>query len=212
MALAHGYGQSVYNNGKMYNTFGIETLNNAYQQMSLVSTPSFTYNYTQFTEKMLTEMPTHEWQELKKVTSQFVDNLSGAWQQLKNAGVTEMLESFKAKRSHKPKMVSKKVATDRNAGRLMRKAANVLEDKRWTRGTQVDQTGAMCILGALHYALCGNPKPRNDNALVIKTNVLFTKWHGKPIPVYNDDVARNKDEIVQIMRKFADEFDPQRSV
>lgn len=107
------------------------------------------------------------------------------------------------------RVVSRKEAKERNAARLMRKAAQVLKDKDWTRHTQLGANGEMCILGALNYAYCGNARPKNRNALVELTNNMFVRWNGLNIPVFNDNHAKDKQEILETMLKFSNEFDPQ---
>jgi|SRR5882757_8183673 len=98
---------------------------------------------------------------------------------------------------------------DRDAGRLMRRAAEVLNDKDWTRGKLVGPDGSMCMIGVLNYTICGNPHPRESIALVNQTQRLFQKWHGMSIISFNDDLKRTKEEALEIMSKFADEFDAQ---
>lgn len=110
----------------------------------------------------------------------------------------------------KHKMVSQKEAKDRNAGRLMRKAAEVLKDRNWVRNTQGSAEIGMCILGALNFAYCGNAQPKqHTNALVTLTNQKFCKWFGRSIPNFNDHMAKDKAEVIETMLKFANEFDPQ---
>jgi len=102
-----------------------------------------------------------------------------------------------------------KSATERNAARLMRKAAKVMQDKEWIRRVQLGDNGEMCILGALNYTYCGNAKPLRHNPLVIVANNTFTNWYGESIPMFNDKVAKDKQEIIDTMLKFANEYDPQ---
>ncbi|SRR6266487_2563852 len=110
----------------------------------------------------------------------------------------------------KYRVVSRKEANERNAGRLMRKAAAILKDRGWVKHTQLSLGGKMCMIGALHFAYCGNATPRSQNHLVSLADNIFAQWSGEPnIPHYNDHVAENKDEVLEIMLKFSNEFDPQ---
>lgn len=96
------------------------------------------------------------------------------------------------------------------AARLMRKAAEVLRDRPWTKGTIYRaETKGMCMLGALNFAACGNPQPWNQNKLVNVANDAFAKWNGVlSIPKFNDAKDTTKEDVIQAMFKFADEFDP----
>lgn len=103
----------------------------------------------------------------------------------------------------------------RDAGRLARKGAEVLKDRNWIKNNFGDKDNidaGMCAIGAMNFALCGNPKPKTFPRIVQLTNDLFGKWSGDAvgIPSFNDLHATSKEEVVQMLEKFADEFDPQR--
>src|SRR6266487_1598263 len=102
----------------------------------------------------------------------------------------------------------------RDAGWLARKGADVLADRLWAKGAFQRETKsgvAMCAVGALFLALCGNAQPRKFPKLVSLTNNLFGHWHNTlgGLPTINDDALTTKQDVIDIMRKFADEFDPQ---
>jgi hypothetical protein len=100
--------------------------------------------------------------------------------------------------------------TKRDAGRLMRKAAEVLNDKTWVKNWGKVEGGTMCLLSALNYTLCGNNTPKRTPMLAQQTGNLFCHWMGiDSIPLWNDAKDRTKEEVILNMRKFADEYDPQ---
>jgi hypothetical protein len=100
--------------------------------------------------------------------------------------------------------------TKRDAGRLMRKAAEVLNDKTWVKNWGKVEDGTMCLLSALNYTLCGNNTPKRTPMLAQQTNLLFCEWLGiSSIPPWNDAKDQTKEGVILNMRKFADEYDPQ---
>lgn len=99
---------------------------------------------------------------------------------------------------------------ERRAGRLMRKAAEVLTDRNWIKNVYSNDNNGYCMLGALNLALCGNSQPKHYQPLVTETKNLFHSWSGSHIPIFNDRIAKSKEEVIETMLKFANEFDPQR--
>src|SRR5258706_912892 len=97
----------------------------------------------------------------------------------------------------------------RDAGRLMRQAAKVLEDREWLQGT-LQSGNAFCMRGAIYFALCGNSSPRFPHRLATVTEILFSKWVETPsVMGFNDHIGRTKEEVLETMYKFAEEHDPQ---
>lgn len=120
------------------------------------------------------------------------------------------------------------------SGRLIRKAAAIMEDKGYTTGSLSDSKG-YCVRGAVNYAWCGNPfitdngeyeltsgimailgrrVPQKRNPEVIQSIADFRDYlekngHGKSVEAFNDG-TRDKAEVIRWMRKFADEVDPQK--
>jgi len=110
----------------------------------------------------------------------------------------------------------------RDAGRIVRKGAEVLADRKWIRGAvqNVDKDG-FCMIGAMSLAVCGNAQPKNlydlDHPVSI-ASLLFRQWYNEHIdnskapfiPGYNDGIAESKEAAIAMMHKFADYFDPQK--
>jgi hypothetical protein len=115
----------------------------------------------------------------------------------------------------------RKPSVEENAGRLVRKAADVLQDRTWVQGEYGDADKGMCAVTSIHFtatgdsthAAQGDRRPR----LVNDTLITFGNWLEAAgfttfgsVPAWNDTSGRTKDEVLQVMRKFADEMDPQR--
>jgi hypothetical protein len=115
----------------------------------------------------------------------------------------------------------RKPSVEENAGRLVRKAADVLQDRTWVQGEYGDADKGMCAVTSIFFTATG----RSENAVKYETHPSlvkqtirtfgnwleaagFTSWGS--VPAWNDAPGRTKDEVLQIMRKFADEVDPQR--
>lgn len=118
-------------------------------------------------------------------------------------------------------MPRRKPSVEENAGRLVRKAADVLQDRTWVQGEFGDADKGMCAVTSIHFTATGDSKnaARGDHQpkLVKDTLVTFAIWLNEAgfivtpsIPAWNDASGRTKDEVLQVMRKFADEVDPQR--
>jgi len=93
-----------------------------------------------------------------------------------------------------------------DAGRLARKTAEVMRDRPWIRNAFGTVEG-MCALGAMNLAVCGRIQSRKVHPLVRYTNNLFEQWHGRAIPIFNDHVAQTKEDVIEMLLKFADEYD-----
>jgi hypothetical protein len=115
----------------------------------------------------------------------------------------------------------RKPSVEVNAGRLVRKAADVLQDRIWVQGEYGDADKGMCAVTSIHFTATGDSKnaAQSDRRprLVNDTIRTFGNWleaagltNFGSIPVWNDASDRTKDEVLQMMRKFADEMDPQR--
>lgn len=125
-----------------------------------------------------------------------------------------------------------KKPTPADAGRLARRAAEYLEVHEWTQGglemplyTVVQfasgakrlkrgEVNGVCLSGALNKTYCGNAHlPRSRVAkipLLNLTHELFDQFLGVRLEAWNDQAGRTRAEVLQQLRKFADEHDPQR--
>lgn len=145
--------------------------------------------------------------------------------------------------------MAKKKWTKADSGRLMRKAAEVMQDKGYCNGSLQGLDGRMCVRGAVNYTYCGNAQVTGSGAYADRLDDLIkmeeqTRSHNKKIrkgmvsviehlkaslrrnePIYQtledfreflgDSVesfndSHKGDEVIGMMRKFADEVDPQR--
>lgn len=98
----------------------------------------------------------------------------------------------------------------RDAGRLARKGAEVLKDRKWVKGDLGDTNNGVCAVGAINLAFCGNAKPKRLTPMVMLVDKLFGTWSGSAnLMYYNDYKAETKEDVVQMLEKFADTFDPQ---
>lgn len=118
-----------------------------------------------------------------------------------------------------------------NAGRTIRKAAQVIEDRGWTQDALLDPlTGAVCARGGIALMKTGNAL----NMRVSEEEKLFSDWlyvnrllpegvleflderramgpyTHSVVPSWNDSPTHTKEDVIAYMRKFADEVDPQR--
>lgn len=120
-------------------------------------------------------------------------------------------------------MRHKKPTELENAGRLMRQVAQVIEDRGWTQGTVINSKGNICIRGGLFVTLTGRAY-QQGLADIFENKILnserhFMKWlkdNGHTdllswgVPGWNDMKGNTQEEVLRLMRKFADEVDPQR--
>lgn len=127
-------------------------------------------------------------------------------------------------------MRHKKPTEAEKVGRVIRRAADVLQDREWTQGTDLrsttDGVHHMCTRGAIHFSVLGlnmvsapfdtrktrmNPQVK----LVIDSVQAFSSWLnenglGRDTVIWNDTKGRTKEEVIQYLRKFADEKDPKK--
>lgn len=127
-----------------------------------------------------------------------------------------------------PRRPRKKPTPENEAGRVLRHAANVLEDREWVQGREGTLKGGMCAIGVIRQS---HARPQLDRAL--GAELLFADWlidaglttpYATPyvsccpevgtssfstITHWNDAEGRTKEEVITVMRKFADEKDPQ---
>jgi hypothetical protein len=124
-----------------------------------------------------------------------------------------------------------KPTPEQNAGRVVRKAALVLEDREWGQGSDlqvsVDGVYKMCTRGAINFAVLG---VQNMDSMIFRagrftkinplinlanTSVMaFSGWlkengYGHDTVSWNDTIGRTKEEVIAYMNKFADEKDAQ---
>lgn len=121
-----------------------------------------------------------------------------------------------------------------NSGRLVRKAAKVLRDRKWVQGQVGTKDSGMCAIGVISYTANVDPKVAqakiffseffSNNLVGNKQTTLagnavidFGEWlknsglyESSYVAGWNDAPGRTKEEVIQYMEKFADEVDPQR--
>jgi hypothetical protein len=120
-----------------------------------------------------------------------------------------------------------KPTVEQNAGRLVRRAAQILEDRNWIQGDVGNGQRGMCARGAICFAVSGNTNFVSVPDVTYQAEVRFSHWLVRTgamrdviaeyalhdnitiVPSWNDAKGRTKEEVVQYMRKFADEVDPQ---
>jgi hypothetical protein len=118
---------------------------------------------------------------------------------------------------------------EQNAGRLVRRAAQVLDDRKWIQNSVGNGQLGMCARGAIRFAAFGNTNSTEASDFTYQAEVQFSRWlmeagaasslgldlryaleeNVSIVPSWNDANGRTKDEVIQYMRKFADEVDPQ---
>lgn len=118
-----------------------------------------------------------------------------------------------------------KPTPEQNVGRLMRKAAQVLSDRPWIKGTIGHQDKGMCLRGALAFTVIGKTSVLAlDNLVELSPGLpgdpeeIFINWmlenredfYFTSVPAWNDHKDTTKEEIILWMNKFADAVDPQR--
>lgn len=134
------------------------------------------------------------------------------------------------------------------AGRIARKAADVIELRGWVKETEEDDAGALCVRGAIAFAYSGSSQAwGTDRGPISTTCEMLADWlatdaakeaakrrksrelsadawnDGYYMSGFRKDAASEKSvetwrfpppteahEVVAILRKFADEMDPQR--
>lgn len=106
-----------------------------------------------------------------------------------------------------------KPTEEQKVGRIVRRAADLIEDRGWVRGQGGNKTMGFCVLGSIR-ATGVTDTDQNDVALELenwlrKNGVIGFGTGAGSIPTWNDRVAKDKEEVILWMRKAADEMDPQ---
>ena len=101
---------------------------------------------------------------------------------------------------------------------VLRRAAGIVRERGWCRGTQQDELGRVCALGALNIALSGHVysfrgpfrldgwQPSNHPGMDAACHALYeaigddTFWC---IPHWNNQPGRTADEVAQMLDRAA---------
>ena len=119
-----------------------------------------------------------------------------------------------------------KPTPDNRYGRIARRAADIIDERGWTQGREIDrETGQVCLLGAARLAISPIPYFAQDE-IVCDLSTRFGTWMTEhypeienipfrsafwpSMPMWNDSVFTSKEETVGWLRKFADDMDPQK--
>lgn len=112
------------------------------------------------------------------------------------------------------------------SGRLVRLAAKILRDRKWTKGTVGNPVNGMCAVGAIGFAATGqalmfHPILGDENCTNQQIKLATTATHdfgtwlhdndyssNHSVPSWNDNKNRTAEEVITYMEKFADETDP----
>lgn len=85
------------------------------------------------------------------------------------------------------------------------KVINTLNEKGWCRGTFQDENGKVCALGAISLVATENGWAQSlvSDLLREASNVLLLMTAGKiaSISLYNDEHARDKQDVIALMEK-----------
>jgi hypothetical protein len=89
------------------------------------------------------------------------------------------------------------------AGKVLLEAAEYMEQHGWCRDEFFDDTGAVCLLGAIRrrqprYSLGGNSPP----ALRLQ-NRIYEKVGGYLVATWNDEHCESKEQAVTLLRSAA---------
>lgn len=107
----------------------------------------------------------------------------------------------------------RKPTPQQNAGRLVRKATLVLQERGWIqRDFGTGPNSPCCAVGAIHRAASGDPSRSTDasqDAVEEFGNWLHDNVTPDSIIGWNDRDGNSKDNVIAVMRRFADEVDPQ---
>jgi len=106
-----------------------------------------------------------------------------------------------------------KPTEDQKIGRIVRRAADLIEDRGWVKNQAGNKNLGFCVLGSLASTGAVN----SDASLAmekletwLRENAIIPRWNGaSPSTETNDRVAKDKEEVLIWMRKAADEMDPQ---
>lgn len=103
-------------------------------------------------------------------------------------------------------------------GRLARKAAAIINDRGWIRGSLQNADGNVCIMGAMGIAWNGNAisytksLPNASRTLGVYFHDSVPE-HGQvttffAAETFNDQVFESKEEVISWLNKAADHLDP----
>lgn len=96
---------------------------------------------------------------------------------------------------------------------VMRRAADLIEEKGHTKGQLIDSNGSMCVNGALWNALGGFATPNRD--LFLETTKILAKAIGigmhpywtqtYDLPGWNNAPERTGEEVIAKLREVANQ-------
>lgn len=109
------------------------------------------------------------------------------------------------------------------AGRALRQSADVIEDRGWKQGTMGEKKRGFCTVGAIFFTQSGSFKQTpvsilacdelsrwlGENGYVTTPAGSYSESHQGRVMQWNDEKNRSKDEVVSVLRKAADDLDPQ---
>lgn len=108
-------------------------------------------------------------------------------------------------------MTRKRPTKENNVGRMIRHAANVLEDRTWVQGRFGTLGTSVCAMAAIEQSHHTVPRRQLGNAIDIFNGWLRINGLVGPsgtVVQWNDAPGRTKEEVISTMRRFADEMDP----
>lgn len=100
-----------------------------------------------------------------------------------------------------------KPTPEQNAGRNIRRAAAIIENRGWIQGSDGYKEVGFCMRGALRYAVPAT-EDYSFNYEALQNWLSNIYGPGTMIVGYNDTPGRTKEEVLLTMRKCADELDP----
>lgn len=93
------------------------------------------------------------------------------------------------------------MAKKRNAAKILREAANLIEERGWCQRAYTNEKGALCTLGAIGRTAEPGSGRWSDRALAIKA--LRNNITPDDVACWNDKTARTVDEVLRALRKTA---------
>lgn len=118
-----------------------------------------------------------------------------------------------------------KPTLDMDLGRHARKAAAIMQERGWARGSLENASGQVCLVGAMYRAISPLPYRQRDY-LASEFATRFGLWMQQHYPnapditeswivpgaaqTWNDHVLDSGEETVAWLEKYADAMDPQR--
>jgi hypothetical protein len=88
------------------------------------------------------------------------------------------------------------------ASLLLLRAAELIERRGLCKGFRMDESGRLCIAGALHMAVGQDPRTSRSsfaNSVYIELEQVL----GRPAANWNDDPSRTADEVIATLRAVA---------